>query len=71
MSSSPLIPEDRVSSLTDGSINARRIASWLRLQHKGDFWLQGTPTSPVYPTPFAKQLFYRERRIMIYRFLKN
>jgi len=57
MDSSPVIPKDRGSSLADGSINVRRIASWLRPQRKGDFWLQGTPTSPVYSTPIAKPLF--------------
>jgi hypothetical protein len=53
MQSSPLIPQDKVSLSTNGSINARYSASWFRLQHIGDFWLQGTPTSPVYPTPIA------------------
>ena len=53
MQSSPLIPKDKVSSSTNGSIDARYIASRLQLQHKGDFWKQGTPTSPVYSTPLA------------------
>jgi len=56
MRSSPLIPKDKVSSSTDGSTDARYIASWFRPQRIGDFWLQGTPTSPVYPTPIANLL---------------
>ena len=53
MQSSPLIPKDKISSSTDGSIDDRYIASWFRPQHIGDFWKQGTPNSPVYSTPLA------------------
>ena len=80
MGSSPLIPKDKVSSLTIGSTDARHIASSTQPQHIDDFWLQGTSTSPVYSTPVAKHIFsvnitlfraYRERRIIISMFLKN
>ena len=72
MWSSPLIPKDKVSSSTNGSINARRIASWVRPQQRR-FLITGNAYLPSLFHTYRQTIVvsYSDRFSMVNMFLKN